>query len=125
MLDGKTAVATVAVKDLAAAKKFYEGTLGLKQQKEEPGGGGVMYNGPLFVYQSQYAGTNQATSVSWGVGEDLEKVIEELKSKNVTFEQYDNIPGVKREGDIHVIGELKSAWFKDPDGNILNLVNQM
>jgi len=41
----------------------------------------------------------------------------------VTFERYD-LPGTTREGDVHVTGELKVAWFKDPDGNIHSLVNQ-
>ena len=52
-----------------------------------------------------------------------EAVVAELKSKGVSFEHYD-MPGTTLEGDIHVDGDLKVAWFKDPDGNILNLVNQ-
>ena len=127
MLGDKIAVATIAVKDMAAAKKFYEETLGLKPQGGKDAGGTIYKTGSssLFVYESQFAGTNKATAVSWGVGDDLEKIIEDLKSKGVKFEQYDNIPGVTREGDIHLMGELKAAWFKDPDGNLLNLVNQM
>jgi len=127
MLGDKTAVATVAVKDMGAAKKFYEETLGLKPQGGEDAGGVIYKSGEssVFVYESQFAGTNKATAVSWGVGDDLERIIKNLKGKGVKFEQYDNIPGVKREGDIHLMGELKAAWFKDPDGNILNLVNQM
>ena len=35
-----------------------------------------------------------------------------------------DLPGTTREGDVHVMGDLNAAWFKDPDGNILNLVNQ-
>ena len=127
MLGDKTAFATIAVKDMDAAKKFYEDTLGLKAADGEEGGGVLYKTGDsnLFVYESQFAGTNKATAVSWGVGSDLGKIIEDLKGKGVKFEQYDNIPGVTREGDIHLMGELKAAWFKDPDGNILNLVNQM
>ena len=127
MLGDKTAFATIAVKDMDAAKKFYEGTLGLKPAGGEEGGGVLYKTGgsSLFVYQSQFAGTNKATAVSWGVGEDLDKIVADLKSKGVTFEQYDNIPEVKRQDDIHIMGELKAAWFKDPDGNILDLVNQM
>jgi catechol 2,3-dioxygenase-like lactoylglutathione lyase family enzyme len=128
MLGDKTAVATIAVKDLEAGKKFYEGTLGLtKTDMDDPGG--VMYksgNSNVFVYQTEFAGTNKATACSWGVGEDLEKIVDGLKSKGVMFEQYDMpIENFERRGDIHIIGELKAAWFKDPDGNILNLVNRM
>jgi catechol 2,3-dioxygenase-like lactoylglutathione lyase family enzyme len=129
MLGDKNAVATIAVKDMAAAQKFYEGTLGLTKADIGEDPGGVMYksgNSMVFVYQSEFAGTNKATTVSWGVGENIEKAVEELKAKGVTFEHYD-MPNVTREGDIHIIAaaNLKSAWFKDPDGNILNIVNKM
>lgn len=125
MLGDKQAVATVAVKDIEAAKKFYEGTLGLTKADDDPGG--VRYksgNSMVFVYESQFAGTNKATAVSWGVGDDIESIAQGLKAKGVVFEQYD-LPGATREGDIHVMGDLKAAWFKDPDGNILNIVNKM
>src|SRR5438270_667269 len=125
MLGGNDVCATIAVKDLATAQPFYEEVLGLEKSMESPGG--VFYksgNSGVFVYPSGTAGTNQATYASWMV-EDVEGTAEALKAKGVTFEQYDNLPGATREGDIHVMGELKSAWFKDPDGNILNIVNQM
>lgn len=126
MLGDKSAAATLAVKDMAKAKKFYEETLGLKPVAGEDTGGQMYKSGDsmVFVYESQFAGTNKATAASWGVGGDLDKIIADLKSKGVTFEQYD-MDGVKREGDIHWFGKLGSAWFKDPDGNILNIVNQM
>lgn len=124
MLGSSTAYAVLAVKDLDAAKGFYEGKLGLKAAGgEDPGG--IMYdcgNGSqVFVYQSTFAGTNKATAASWSVG-DIKAAIDELKGKGITFETYD-IPGGTRDGEVHMIGKLKAAWFKDPDGNILNLVN--
>jgi predicted enzyme related to lactoylglutathione lyase len=126
MLGDKEAVANIAVKNLETAKKFYEETLGLTQigaegQEEEVivfrSGGSKIY-----VYKSQYAGTNQATALTWVVGKDIESVVQELKSKGVTFEHYD-MPDTTREGDIHVAGNMKVAWFKDPEGNILNIIN--
>jgi catechol 2,3-dioxygenase-like lactoylglutathione lyase family enzyme len=126
MLSDKTAMATIAVSDMAAAKKFYEETLGLKTENESPAG--TMFksgiNG-IFVYPSEFAVSNKATYAAWGVGDDLEKIAADLKAKGVEFERYDNLPGTTLEGDVHVMGELKSVWFKDPDGNILNLVNMM
>ena len=125
MLGDKTAVATLAVKDMDAAKKFYEGTLGLTKANDTPGG--ILYksgSSSVFVYPSELAGSNKATAASWGVGEDIASVIAALKAKGVTFEKYD-IPGATHDGDVHVMGGLKTAWFKDPDGNILNLVNRM
>jgi hypothetical protein len=77
----------------------------------------------LNVYLSQYAGTNQATAVTWAVGDDVEGVVRALKAKGVSFEHYD-MPGMTRAGDIHVDGDMKVAWFKDPDGNILNIINR-
>lgn len=114
----------LAVKDMDAAKDFYENTLGLQKKDENPGG--VVYtsgdNSKVFVYVSEFAGTNQATSASWDV-DDVDATVEELKGKGVSFEHYDNIPGVTLEGDIHVMGTMKAAWFKDPFGNILCVSN--
>jgi catechol 2,3-dioxygenase-like lactoylglutathione lyase family enzyme len=126
MLGDKTAAVTLAVKDMGTAKEFYSDTLGLKKINGDDKGGVMFKSGDshVFIYQSEFAGTNQATAASWGVGSDLEKVVDDLKAKGVSFEHYD-MPDVTREGDVHVIGEMKSAWFKDPDGNILNIVNQM
>ena len=73
MLSKQDPVATIAVKNLAAAKKFYEGTLGLKQIDAE-GDEVVVYESGksrINVYRSQYAGTNKATVVTWPV-DDVE-----------------------------------------------------
>ena len=73
MLGTKDAMATVAVRDLDAAKKFYEQTLGLKRVAGAPAEAPVYQAGKLrlLVYQSKYAGTNQATAVTWDAGEDV------------------------------------------------------
>jgi catechol 2,3-dioxygenase-like lactoylglutathione lyase family enzyme len=125
MLGNKDLVATVAVKNLETARKFYEGTLGLKPVDTE-GEELIVFksgNSTLNVYRSQYAGTNRATALTWLVGDDVEGIVRALKAKGVTFEHYD-MPDMKREGDIHIGGDMKVAWFKDPDGNILNIVNR-
>lgn len=127
MLGDKNVAVTIAVKDMDVASKFYEDTLGLhKTEFSDPSG--TMYksgDSMVFVYPSQYAGTNKATAAGWDV-DNLEEVVAGLKAKGVTFEHYDNLPETKLEGDIHIYagGKMKSAWFKDPDGNILN-VSQM
>jgi catechol 2,3-dioxygenase-like lactoylglutathione lyase family enzyme len=124
---GKTnAVPNVAVKNLEAARRFYEGALEL-EPIETDGEELVAYragDSALNVYRSEFAGTNKATAVTWVVGDDLENTVSALKSKGVRFEHYDDMPGMKRKGDIHQDGDMKVAWFKDPDGNILNLVNR-
>ncbi len=125
MLNDKDAVANIAVRNLETAKKFYRDTLGLKQVGAE-GEEVIVFksgNSTINVYRSQYAGTNQATAVTWAVGDDVESVVRALKAKGVAFEHYD-MPDTTREGDVHVAGDMKVAWFKDPDGNILNLVSR-
>jgi catechol 2,3-dioxygenase-like lactoylglutathione lyase family enzyme len=124
MLGGKEAMATIAVKDARAARKFYEGILGLKLVSDEMPEAQVYQSGKskVLVYQSQYAGTNKASAATWPVGNDLEKVVQALKAKGVVFEHYD-LPGLTRKGDIHVGGGTKAAWLKDPDSNILALVS--
>ena len=123
MLDQWDAIANVAVKDLDTARRFYEQTLGLVPVHNE-GGELIVYRSGktvLNVYRSQYAGTNQATAVTWVVGDQLDAVVRQLKERGVRFEHYE-LPGLKREGDVHVGDGMKVAWFKDPDGNILNVV---
>ncbi len=123
MLGDNDAMATIAVKNLAAARKFYEGKLSLKAVHTE-GDQAVAYKSgksQVLVYQSQYAGTNKATAATWMVA-DVESLVKDLKAKGISFEHYD-MPGVTRKGDIHMAGPLKNAWFKDPDGNILALVS--
>jgi catechol 2,3-dioxygenase-like lactoylglutathione lyase family enzyme len=124
MLGDKEAIANIAVKNLETAKKFYEETLGLTQIGAEGQEVIVFRSGSstIYVYKSQYAGTNQATALTWVVGKDIEGAVQELKAKGVTFEHYE-MPDVTREDDIHVAGNMKVAWFKDPDGNILNIIN--
>ena len=125
MLGDIDTAANIAVKNLDAAKKFYEDTLGLKQVGAEGQELIVFRSGTstIYVYESQYAGTNQATAITWVVGEDIENVIRRLKDKGVTFEHYD-IPDMTRQGDVHVGGNMKVAWFKDLDGNLLNLASR-
>jgi catechol 2,3-dioxygenase-like lactoylglutathione lyase family enzyme len=123
MLEGKNAAATLAVSDLQRARDFYENTLGLTPLLEVSGS--ILYtsgNSVVLVYPSEYAATNQATAATWAVGDDFEAIVQELKTKGVTFEHYD-LPDTTREGDVHLVGELRGVWLKDPDGNILSLVN--
>ncbi|KQU85896.1 glyoxalase [Variovorax sp. Root318D1] len=125
MLGNINAVANLAVKNLGIARRFYEDTLGLSPADTDCEDM-IAYrsgNTRINVYQSSYAGTNQATAVTWAVGDDIERIVAALKDRGVRFEHYD-MPGTKLEGDVHVMDKMKVAWFKDPDGNILNLVDE-
>ena len=124
MLRNTDAVATLAVKDLDVAAKFYEETLGLSRAGDENDEALVFESGDTMinVYRSSFAGTNKATALTWTV-DDVDDVVRTLKVKGVRFEHYD-LPETTRQGDVHVSGDIKVAWFKDPDGNILSVVNR-
>lgn len=124
MLGDKNLIAVVATKDLQKAKDFYSNKLGLTLTSEMPDYGVLEYqsgNSRLQVYQSDYAGTNQATAVTWEV-DDVNATVAELVAEGITFEHYD-FPGTTLEGDVHVMGDMRTSWFKDPDGNILCVSN--
>ena len=124
MLGNKQAIATIGVKDIEAARKFYEGKLGLKPAPTKESDVLSYKSGDslILVYESQYAGTNKATAVTWIVGNDIQGEVQALKNKGIAFEHYD-FPDVAHEGDVHASKNTKAAWFKDPDGNVLALVN--
>jgi len=123
MLGKADATPMIAVKDLDRSRKFYEDKLGLKTKDEWGGEGLTLKSGDTLinVYRSEFAGTNKATSLTFQV-DDAEKEVNDLKEKGIFFERYD-LPGLEPRGDLYV-GEkgFKTAWFKDPDGNILSLV---
>ena len=114
----------LAVKDLARARKFYEGTLGWKPVDDQTDQVVVYQAGrsKIVVYVSEFAGTNKATAMTFSLGDRLEGEVDALQKKGVKFEHYD-MPGMTREGEIHSGWGMKSAWFKDPDGNIISLMD--
>jgi catechol 2,3-dioxygenase-like lactoylglutathione lyase family enzyme len=122
MLRATNLTTLVAVDDLNEATVFYGKTLGLEQTGGEPGW--VQYRSgtsDLIVYESENAGTNQATTAAWTV-ENVGETVRELKANGVdTFRQYDNLPGATRHGDIHDAGKARMAWFTDPSGNIFEV----
>lgn len=123
MLHDHDAMATIAVRDLTEARRFYEGKLGLEPIGDDPAVAEYRSGGStIVVYESEYAGTNRATSATWGVGEKIDAIVRALKDAGVEFEHYD-LPGMTREGDLHVADGFRAAWFTDPDGNILHLNN--
>jgi catechol 2,3-dioxygenase-like lactoylglutathione lyase family enzyme len=124
MLRDTDAIATLAVRDLGTAARFYGETLGLSRAGEEGDEVITFESGDttINVYRSTFAGTNKATALTWSV-DDVDDVVRTLKGKGVTFEHYD-LPDTRRQGDVHISGDIKVAWFKDPDGNILSVVNR-
>lgn len=126
MLGDMPAAATIAVSDMARARSFYESVLGLTVTQDL--GEAVVYASGasmVFVYASEFAGTNKATSATWAAGDGFDDVVQALRDEGVTFEHYDDLPGTSRDGDVHTFGDsgMRAVWFKDPDGNTLNVGN--
>ena len=125
MLANNDAMATIAVKDLTVAKKFYEQTLGLSPAGIEQSGVLILRSGnsTIVVYESRFAGTNKATSATWGVGDEMDSIVQNLRTAGVTFERYE-MPNFRFDSGVYIAGDFKAAWFKDPDGNILHINNK-
>lgn len=111
--------ATIPAKDLEGTRRFYEDVLRFEVVRETPSG--ITYrsgDSQFDLYPTQFAGTAQHTLGGFVVS-DLEAAVADLRTRGVTFEQYD-MPGLKTdENGIVDLGGEKSAWFKDPEGNIL------
>lgn len=114
---------TIPVTDLERAKAFYEQKLGLTPDKSTHEGQSYSAgeNTKIYIYQREPSKSDH-TLAGFNV-DNIEEVVDELTGKGITFEQY-NIPGglVTNEKGISTIGDTKAAWFKDPDGNILGIV---
>jgi catechol 2,3-dioxygenase-like lactoylglutathione lyase family enzyme len=107
--------------DLGKARDWYEERLGMLPTKEEPGG--LWYecaDGTWFVIaMSSFAGTAQNTAASFQVV-DIEGVIGDLRDRGVVFEEYD-LPGMKTVDGLFASGPFKAAWFRDLEGNIVEI----
>ncbi len=127
MLSDHTPTPTLAVKDLAAARGFYEGVLGLSVQEEDAGGGGVLYgagSGSVLVYPSEFAGTNRATSAAWLLPADaFDTELAALREKGVGFQTFENEYVTWDDGVASMPDGRRAAWFSDPDGNVLNIAS--
>ena len=114
---------TLPAVDLDRARKFYEGTLGLKVAQTDPSPGIVFEAGEgtsVYVYRR---GATKAdhTTAAFHV-DDVAAAVKELKAKGVTFEEV-AIPGTSAVDSVVTMGDLKAAWFKDTEGNIIGITN--
>lgn len=125
MLEKSQITAIVPVSDVEAAVRFYGETLGLQLQERRddlPENREAEFragDGALLVYESVGAGKSRHTVAGFRV-DDLDAVVSKLSERGVTFEEYD-LPNLKTEKGIATIGNLRGAWCKDPDGNIIAL----
>lgn len=125
MLHGFPMYAYIPAKDLARARRFYEDKLGLQATGDH--NGGVVYrfaNGTAcFLYPTPNAGTSQASQAFWSV-DDVDALIVALKARGVVFEDYD-MPGERSAAGAISAGGAKAAWFKDSEGNIMALIQEL
>ena len=115
----------IPAKDVARARDFYEKKVGLEPKQETAGG--VIYElaqgTGCFLYPTPNAGTSKASQAFWKV-EDIEREVAELKRRGVKFEEYD-MQGMKGENGIYTGGGARAAWFKDSEGNIMALIQEL
>lgn len=118
--------AYIPAKDLARARQFYETKVGLRPKQET--NGGVVYefgNGTAcFLYPTSNAGTSLASQAFWSVP-DVDALMRKLKAKGVVFEEYPDMPGERSAEGAVTAGGAKAAWFKDSEGNILALIEEV
>jgi len=128
MLADHPSLATIPTRDLDRARGFYEQTLGFKPTRELPEVGLVAYetgNGSVMLYVSEFAGTNQATVLSFDVPTTaFDTEVSALRRAGVTFETFD-LPETTWDDGVARMGDQRAAWFKDPDGNIVSLATAM
>lgn len=126
MLQDAPMYAYIPAKDLARARRFYEEKVGLKATQQT--NGGVVYafgkGTAAFLYPTPNAGTSQASQAFWAV-EDVDAEIAALKARGVVFEQYDEMPGERSPQGAVTAGGAKAAWFKDSEGNIMALIQDL
>ena len=122
MLSDYSPVPTLGVADLEQARAFYGGVLGFAPVGEVAEG--VMYRagtGQFLVYPSGYAGTNQATAMSFAVpAAAFDAEVAALRASGVVFQTFE-VAEMVWENGVATMGEMKAVWFADPDGNILNV----
>jgi catechol 2,3-dioxygenase-like lactoylglutathione lyase family enzyme len=125
MLKDSALMAVLPAKDIGRAKEFYRDKLGL-ESSESMEEDSLLYrcgNGTAFlVYQTDNAGSAKNTQMGWETN-NLEREMEELRGRGVTFEEYD-MPGLKTENGVATSDWGKAAWFLDSEGNILNLTQR-
>ncbi|HVK75025.1 MAG TPA: VOC family protein [Kofleriaceae bacterium] len=124
MLQQSPMYAYIPVKDVGRARKFYEEKLGLTPGRTLEDG--VTYefgeHTAAFLYPTPNAGTSRASQAFWEV-DDVPREVAELKARGVVFEDYDT-PDLKTVDGVYNGPGPKAAWFKDPDGNIMAIIER-
>ncbi len=124
MISDLTSMATIPAANIERAKKFYTEKLGFKPEETVPTGEIVFKSGvsSFLLYPSQYAGTAKNTAMTFQT-DNLERDVRDLRNKGIKFEDYD-MGDLKTVNGIATLGDVKGAWFKDTEGNIIALTER-
>lgn len=118
--------AVLRAEDFERARKFYTEVLGLVEVEGSTPGGALFAAGDgsmVMIYERPGMPAPQNTALGFSIpGDDFDGVVSDLRAKGVVFEEYD-IPelGLKTTNGVADIEGNKAAWFKDSEGNILNI----
>lgn len=123
MFENAPATAMIPAKDPDRARQWYEAKLGIKGEVSDYGVNLKLNGVDAYIYPTQFAGTAQHTILTFTT-KDLLADMAEMRKRGVTFEEYD-LPDLKTENGIASWGEVKNAWCKDSEGNILGFVQGM
>jgi len=122
MLEAANAFSGFSVDDLDRAQQFYGETLGLNVSQNPAGLELELGSGTVFVYPKPGHEPATFTILNFPVA-NIDQAVDELTAAGVRFERYDGIEqddrGIARGG-----GGPNIAWFKDPAGNILSVLEQ-
>jgi len=122
MLQTQTVFSSFSVNDLQKAKQFYANALGLKVKESKEGLELHPGDTDVFIYPKPNHKPASFTVLNFVV-DDIEKAVDELKKTGVKFEKYEGEIKTDEKG-IHHNGGPKIAWFKDPAGNILSVLEK-
>ncbi len=125
MFDSVQFRVTLPAADMGRAKAWYEEKLGLRPVEEDEFDGAWYETGetPFLLYPSEFAGTNQATAASFSF-EDFDTAVASLRSRGVVFDEFDYEDFKTVDGVLTLPDGRKGAWFRDSEGNILNILSE-
>lgn len=126
MINVVQAFSGFSVDDLSKAKQFYSTVLGLQVDDDEMG---LMLrlpgDGKIFIYEKETHRPATYTALNFQV-DDIDTAVDELAKKGISFERYEGMPaddkGIVRGIDAKRGPDI--AWFRDPAGNILSVLQE-
>lgn len=124
MFENNQAFSSFSVNDLQAAKTFYKETLGLNVSDDTMGLElQLATGGRVFIYPKSDHTPATFTILNFRV-DDIERAIDDLTARSIRFEIYDDGRIKTDERGIMAAHDHKIAWFKDPAGNFLSIIQE-